>query len=91
MFREDAKTSEVAWVKLSGSDEGDYIYVQRSWSDTDCWDYTFYDSNYEEVDGGQYDLPGIDNAFDVLFEIVEDIDESDVKFLDPEEADDVIF
>lgn len=90
MFREDAKTSEVAWAKISGYDEGDYVYVQRSWSETDCWDYTLYDADYEETDGGQCDLPGIDNAYDALFEILEDVGESDVKFMDPEDAEDVI-
>lgn len=89
MFREDAKTAEEAWVKVFGYDEGSYMYVQHSWSDADCWDYTFYDSDMEESDGGQYDLPGIDNAFDAVFEILEDVEESDVEFMDPEDYEDI--
>lgn len=84
MFKEDAKTSEEAWVKLTDVDEGAYIYVQKSW-DADAWDYTLYDEDMEENDGGQYDLPGIDNAYDALMEIMEDTDESAMKFLDPED------
>lgn len=89
MFREEAKTDEFAWVKLKDYDEGDYIYVQYS-DDEDSWDYTLYDSEYDELDGGQIDLPGVDNAFDALFEILDDIDEKDVKFLDPEDYEDIV-
>lgn len=89
MFRDEAKTEQVAWVKLRDYDEGDYIYIQHSDAE-DAWDYTLYDDEHGELDGGQFDLPGVDNAFDALFEILDDIDEEDAKFLDPEDYEDII-
>lgn len=84
MFKEEAKTGEEAWVQIADWDEAAYIYVQKSW-DEDAWDYTTYDEDQEEYDGGQYDLPGIDNAYDAVLEILEGVDESSLTFLDPED------
>lgn len=36
-----------------------YLHLQRSYSDEEPWDYTIYDKNLNDLDGGRFGIPGL--------------------------------
>ena len=61
--------------------DGKTLKIQWSYSD-DCWDYTFYDSDDDEIDGGQlgnigdHNMGAVDFA-DVIIDFHDEIDFGD--------------
>ena len=66
------------------------IYIFMQWSDSEeCWDWTLFDSNMDEMDGGQYDLDAdsADEAIRQFCEMDDEFDLSDIDIDDPEQVE----